>query len=84
MDAIRRYVMTLTAAAMLCALVKAVTAGRKGQEKILGLVCGIFLLATALGPLGLIRLQTCLTPRPRPGWRPARLPDRRRRRPNGR
>ena len=51
MDAIRRYVITLTAAAMLCALVKAITAGRKGQEKILSLVCGIFLLATALGPL---------------------------------
>ena len=43
MDAIRRYVITLTAAAMLCALVKAITAGRKGQEKILSLVCGIFL-----------------------------------------
>ena len=62
MDAIRRYVMTLTAAAMLCALVKAVTAGRKGQEKILGLVCGIFLLATALGPLGLIRLPDLSDP----------------------
>ena len=32
MDAIRRYVITLTAAAMLCALVKAITAGRKGQD----------------------------------------------------
>ena len=48
MDAIRRYVITLTAAAMLCALVKAITAGRKGQEKILSLVCGIFLLAPQL------------------------------------
>ena len=32
MDAIRRYVITLTAAAMLCALVKAITAGRKGID----------------------------------------------------
>lgn len=55
MDALRRYIMTLTAAAMLCALVKTISAGRKGQEKILGLVCGIFLLATALGPLGLLK-----------------------------
>ena len=30
MDAIRRYVITLTAAAMLCALVKAITAGAEG------------------------------------------------------
>ena len=49
MDAVRRYVMTLAAAAMLCALVKAIAPGHKGQEKILSLVCGIFLLATALG-----------------------------------
>ena len=62
MDAIRRYVITLTAAAMLCALVKAITAGRKGQEKILSLVCGIFLLATALGPLGLLRLPDLSDP----------------------
>ena len=53
---------TLTAAAMLCALVKAITAGRKGQEKILSLVCGIFLLATALGPLGLLRLPDLSDP----------------------
>ena len=33
MDAIRRYVITLTAAAMLCALVKAIAAGRKGQQR---------------------------------------------------
>ena len=62
MDATRRYVITLTAAAMLCALVKAITAGRKGQEKILSLVCGIFLLATALGPLGLLRLPDLSDP----------------------
>src|SRR5699024_3317577 len=42
MDAVRRYVMTLAAAAMLCALVKAIAPGHKGQEKILSLVCGIF------------------------------------------
>lgn len=33
MDAVRRYVMTLAAAAMLCALVKAIAPGHKGQEK---------------------------------------------------
>ena len=62
MDAVRRYVMTLAAAAMLCALVKAIAPGHKGQEKILSLVCGIFLLATALGPLGLLRLPELSDP----------------------
>ena len=62
MDAVRRYVMTLAAAAMLCALVKAIAPGHKGQEKILSLVCGIFLLAPALGPLGLLRLPELSDP----------------------
>lgn len=48
--------MTLAAAAMLCALVRAVSVGKKGQEKLLRFLCGIFLLATALGPLGLLQI----------------------------
>lgn len=62
MDAMRHYIMALTAAAILCALVKAISPGKKGQEKILGLVCGIFLLATALRPLGLLQLPEAWNP----------------------
>lgn len=56
MDALRRYILAVTTAAMLCALVKSVTIGQKGQQKILGLICGVFLLATALSPVQSLRL----------------------------
>lgn len=56
MELLRRYVLAVTTAAILCAMVKSISPGLKGQERILRLVCGIFLLATVLQPLGLIRL----------------------------
>ena len=34
------------------------TEGKKGQEKVLSLVCGIFLLATALEPLDMLQMPS--------------------------
>ncbi|MCI6729760.1 MAG: hypothetical protein SOY32_08275 [Candidatus Faecousia sp.] len=56
MDVLRQYILSVTAAAFLCAVIKSIAADKPGQKKILGLVCGIFLLATALRPLGLLQL----------------------------
>ncbi len=56
MTAIRDYILTIVSAAMLCALLKSISAGKKGIERILSLVAGIFLLATGLRPLGILKL----------------------------
>ena len=58
MEILQRYVLSVTAAAVLCAVVKTLTEGKKGQEKVLSLVCGIFLLATALEPLDMLQMPS--------------------------
>ena len=63
---------------MLCALVKAITAGRKGQEKILSLVCGISCWPRPWGLWVCSGFRTFLTQRPRSRRRPAGWPVRRR------
>lgn len=56
MEALRGYVLSITVAAVLCSVVKSISPERAGQKKILSLACGIFLLATALRPLGLLQI----------------------------
>ena len=47
MDAIRKYLISLCAAALLCALVRALVPGGR-MKKLCSLLCGIFLLPAAL------------------------------------
>lgn len=57
MTAIRDYVLTIVSAAMLCAIIKSISTGRKGVSKIVGLIAGIFLLATGLKPFGVFEFS---------------------------
>ena len=50
MEWIRSYVLTLTAAGILCALVRSL-AGKAGKSQGFSLACGAFLILAALGPL---------------------------------
>lgn len=50
MEWIRNYVLTLTAAGILCALVRSL-AGKAGRSRGFSLACGAFLILAALGPL---------------------------------
>lgn len=50
MEWIRSYVLTLTAAGILCALVRSL-AGKAGKSRGFSLACGAFLILAALGPL---------------------------------
>lgn len=47
MDAIRKYLISLCAAALLCALVRALVPGGR-MKKLCSLLCGIFLMTAAL------------------------------------
>ena len=46
MDAIRKYLISLCAAALLCALVRALVPGGR-MKKLCSLLCGIFLMTAA-------------------------------------
>lgn len=49
MDWVRSYVLTVTAAGILCAIVKALTEN-SGGRRMLHLTCGVFLVLAALSP----------------------------------
>ena len=55
MDWIRSYVLTVTAAGILCAIVKALTEN-SGGRRMLHLTCGVFLTLAALSPLHSIEI----------------------------
>lgn len=57
MEWIRSYVLTLTAAGILCALVRRL-AGKAGKGRIVSLACGAFLILAALGPFRTLSLET--------------------------
>lgn len=51
MDAIREYILCVTGAAVICGAVKALV-GRKGTAaSLIHLICGLFLVVTAVSPL---------------------------------
>ena len=57
MEGIREYLISVTAAALVCGIVKSLT-GEKGSIRgILGLICGVFLSLTVIRPLKDISLQ---------------------------
>lgn len=55
MDWVRSYVLTVTAAGILCAVVKAMTENG-GGSRMLHLTCGVFLVLAALSPLRAVEL----------------------------
>ena len=51
MNAVKTYLMTVVAGALVCALIQALCGGRGTAGKLAGLCCGIFLLLCAFSPL---------------------------------
>lgn len=50
MEWVRSYILTITAAGILCAIVKNLSDGRAGG-RMLGFTCGVFLILAAISPL---------------------------------
>ena len=50
MDGLRRYLFSLAAAALLCAMVKSLVPKGK-MERVVSMLCGVFLAMTAMSPL---------------------------------
>ena len=53
---LRKYILMISAAAILCGLIRSISSGWKGQEKLMRMMCGVFLLAVACSPLGLFSM----------------------------
>ena len=64
MDAIRKYLISLCAAALLCALVRALVPGGR-MKKLCSLLCGIFLMTLILSLPSPVRAETACTMRSR-------------------
>lgn len=56
MAGVREYILSVTAAAILCACVRSIV-GEKGGGQVLKLVCGLFLAFTAVRPIAHIEIQ---------------------------
>lgn len=57
MEGIREYLITVTAAALLCGILKTLTGGKGNIFGLLQLICGIFLILTVIRPLKDISLR---------------------------
>lgn len=51
MNLLRQYILSVTAAALLCTLVKALTDAWKGQKGIVHFTCGLVMLCAVLAPI---------------------------------
>lgn len=56
MEALKEYLLSVTAAAVLCALVRHLLAGKGSAETMGKILAGIFMALTVLGPMTQIRL----------------------------
>ncbi len=56
MEAIREYMITVTAAALICGVLNALASKLGSSGKLLRLMCGILMLLTVISPLTKIRL----------------------------
>jgi len=56
MEVIREYLLSVTAAALLCGILQSIVGQKGSSGGILKLVCGIFLAFTVIGPIAQIRL----------------------------
>lgn len=50
MEWVRSYILTITAAGILCAIVKNISSGKAGG-RMMSLVCGVFLILAAISPV---------------------------------
>lgn len=51
MEAIKEYLLSISAAAVVCGLVSALAGGKGATGKLLRLLCGLFMAATAIKPI---------------------------------
>lgn len=58
MEGIRQYIISVTAAAMICASLKHISMTTGKQGSMVKLLCGVFLLFTVIRPVADIRLDT--------------------------
>ncbi len=56
MDGIRQYILTVTAAAVLCAVVRTLFPEQSPGGKLIRLVCGIFLCFVVISPISTVNL----------------------------
>lgn len=57
MAGVRQYILSVTAAAILCACVRSIAGDKGGAAQVLKLVCGLFLAFTAVRPIADIEIQ---------------------------
>lgn len=50
MEALRQYIISVVAAAMICGVIRNL-AGKGSQSRVIGLICGLFLTYTVLAPV---------------------------------
>ena len=50
MDSIRQYILSISAAALLCSIVKALVGKKTGNGMVVELICGTFMAVTLLSP----------------------------------
>lgn len=54
MDGLRQYILTMVLAAILCAVVVTILPEKAGKQRMIRMVCGLFLLVAACKPMGAI------------------------------
>lgn len=57
MEGIREYLLSVTAAAMLCGIVTALTGEKGSQAGLVKLICGLFLCFTVISPYAKVRIE---------------------------
>lgn len=57
MEGIREYLLSVTAAAMLCGIVSALTGEKGSQAGLVKLACGLFLCFTVISPFAKIKIE---------------------------
>ena len=56
MDGLQQYVMSLVGAALICSVVKNLVGGSSRFKEVIRVVCGVFMVITAISPLMAVRI----------------------------
>ena len=56
MDGLQQYVMSLVGAALICSVVKNLVGGASRFKEVIRVVCGVFMVITAISPLMAVRI----------------------------
>lgn len=57
MEAVRQYLMSVIAAAVICAIVRALTQNKGASSEIIKLICGVFIAITLISPWNKISIS---------------------------